>query len=197
MNYGLIPFQAQPEPFVMQFEVLNSLHLGIFVVSPDLQPIYLNERAHHLCETLFQSSPDRLPQDIAAVCQQFLGLETPQVPLVVEYQPSLIQWVRLHVSLMKSRSQQPSSLLVVVEDCCEVGLHRDQKAYGLTKREAQVWMLLRSQCTYQEIADQLKISLNTVKTHAKNVYLKRREFVKQRASNLCQFPVAPMLMLAE
>ncbi len=37
-------------------------------------------------------------------------------------------------------------------------------------------MLLRQEYTYQEIARVLQISLNTVKTHVKNVYAKRRSF---------------------
>jgi DNA-binding CsgD family transcriptional regulator len=49
-----------------------------------------------------------------------------------------------------------------------------QKKYDLTEREAEIWMLLRKEYTYQDIAKILQISLNTVKTHVKNIYAKRR-----------------------
>ncbi|MBB6461855.1 response regulator transcription factor [Flammeovirga kamogawensis] len=62
------------------------------------------------------------------------------------------------------------------------------KNYALTAREQEVATLLHKGMTYQNIADQLFISLPTVKTHASNVYKKcgvktRNELVNLLTSN--------------
>lgn len=58
------------------------------------------------------------------------------------------------------------------------------KRFGLTKREEEVAALLVVKYSYQEIADQLAISLPTVKTHIQNIYQKmaitRRSDMKNR-----------------
>lgn len=68
-----------------------------------------------------------------------------------------------------------------------------QETWGqnmLTERELEVLRLLAAGCTNDEIADQLFISINTVKTHVSNLYLKlevkrRTEAIrKARALNL-------------
>lgn len=46
------------------------------------------------------------------------------------------------------------------------------KEYGLSLREEEVLRLLAAGCSNQEIAKQLYISPNTVKTHIKNIYAK-------------------------
>jgi DNA-binding CsgD family transcriptional regulator len=46
------------------------------------------------------------------------------------------------------------------------------KEYGLSLREEEVLRLLAAGCSNQEIAKQLYISPNTVKTHVKNIYAK-------------------------
>ena len=46
------------------------------------------------------------------------------------------------------------------------------KNYGLTEREEEIATLLHKGMTYQNIANQLFISLPTVKTHASNIYKK-------------------------
>ena len=56
------------------------------------------------------------------------------------------------------------------------------EGFGLTRREAQIAGLLRSACTLPQIADQLNISHETVRTHVKNIYAKvgvrsRQEFL--------------------
>ncbi|NVK52201.1 MAG: response regulator transcription factor [Flavobacteriaceae bacterium] len=61
------------------------------------------------------------------------------------------------------------------------------KNYGLTKREQEIAILLFEGLTYQSIADQLFISLPTIKTHASNIYKKckvksRNELTKILAS---------------
>ena len=52
-------------------------------------------------------------------------------------------------------------------------LQKDQASfYSLSKREAEVLQLMAEELSNQEIADHLYVSLNTVKAHAKNIYLK-------------------------
>ncbi|MCG8367134.1 MAG: LuxR C-terminal-related transcriptional regulator [Pseudanabaenales cyanobacterium] len=46
------------------------------------------------------------------------------------------------------------------------------KRYGLTPREAEIWLLRQANCSYKEIATELFISLNTVKKHLKNIHTK-------------------------
>jgi DNA-binding CsgD family transcriptional regulator len=43
---------------------------------------------------------------------------------------------------------------------------------GLTRREAEVLQLLARGCTYGEVAKRLGLSINTVATHIKKLYLK-------------------------
>ncbi|MGA1931985.1 response regulator transcription factor [Arcobacter sp. YIC-464] len=48
----------------------------------------------------------------------------------------------------------------------------DEKLSILTQREKEVALLVIKKYTYQEISDELKISLRTVKAHTKNIYEK-------------------------
>ncbi|WP_235958289.1 helix-turn-helix domain-containing protein [Flammeovirga agarivorans] len=58
------------------------------------------------------------------------------------------------------------------------------KNYALTKREQEIASLLQKGVTYQKIADQLFISLPTVKTHASNIYKKCGVKTRNELSNL-------------
>ena len=46
--------------------------------------------------------------------------------------------------------------------------------YGLTPREAEVWLLRRANRPCKEIAVDLRISLNTVKKHMKSILAKQK-----------------------
>jgi LuxR family maltose regulon positive regulatory protein len=54
------------------------------------------------------------------------------------------------------------------------GLPADGSADDLSPRELAVLRLMSSELTLREIGDQLYVSFNTVKTHARNVYAKLR-----------------------
>jgi len=66
------------------------------------------------------------------------------------------------------------------------------KETGISKREYEVLALISKGDTNQEIADKLLVSLNTVKTHSSNLYLKlgakRRTQAVQRAKELHLIP---------
>ena len=59
---------------------------------------------------------------------------------------------------------------------------------GLSKREHEVLLLMAQGCSNQEIADRLFLSLNTVKTHTSNLFVKldvkRRTQAVQRAKEI-------------
>jgi DNA-binding CsgD family transcriptional regulator len=52
-----------------------------------------------------------------------------------------------------------------------IGYSSDNK-FGLSPREHEVLVLIASGLSYQEIADQLFLSITTVKTHASNIFSK-------------------------
>lgn len=63
---------------------------------------------------------------------------------------------------------------------------------GISKREQEVLMLMAKGFSNQEIADNLFVSLNTIKTHCSNVFLKlgvnRRTQAIQKAKELGLIP---------
>lgn len=54
----------------------------------------------------------------------------------------------------------------------EVESDKLARRYGLTQREIETARQLVSGCSYQEAADRLFISINTVRTHVRNIYKK-------------------------
>lgn len=168
--------------------LLESLPQGIIVVSRDIKPIYLNTKASALCQLLMEG--DRrlvgLPLAVSEICHRLIkGGSSEDRPLVIECQTSQGQMIRIQANWLAVGSQIPANfsasdcqpILVTLENCTEAlqeELRIEQKKYDLTERETEIWTLLRQEYTYQEIAEALRISLNTVKTHVKNVYAKKR-----------------------
>jgi len=175
--------------------VLDLLPQGVIVVSRSLQPLYWNRKAKSLCQILTGNdcAGSPLPLAISEACYGII--RDPQAihsSLMVECQASTGHLIRVSASLLEMANpneiRQFSSteastkadftlIAVFIENCDEVMQQESriqQRKYDLTDREAEIWMLLRQEFTYQEIAQRLQISLNTVKTHVKNVYAKRR-----------------------
>ena len=170
--------------------LVESMPGGVIVVAQTLQPIYTNLKAKRLCQQLNaeEGQSASLLDVVAEICRRLLKAESENKFLIAEYQGLQGRSVRLRASWLFNgstrsslKSDQPH-ILVVLEDCYETlkeNLWIDRRKYDLTDREAEIWMLLRQEYTYQEIAEILQISLNTVKTHVKNVYAKRRSVVGQ------------------
>lgn len=188
--------------------LLESLPEGVIVISRSLKPIYANLKAKEICQGLseIQLSALELPTAVSEVCHRLIRGNRPiNHPLVLECQTNSQQTIRISarwfytathrnskvldtdlgissLSMPEPEIYQQPYILVSIENCTESlkeELRIEQKKYDLTDREAEIWMLLRQEYTYQEIAKMLQISLNTVKTHVKNVYAKRRSFQGQ------------------
>ena len=180
---------ANPASLEMLWSVLlESLPQGVMVLSRHVRPLYLNEKATHLCQLLASGDrqPANLPVVVSEICYRLLKNNgSTKQPLVVERQTPQGQLIRIRASWLQvspehgdlSASGDSQYILVILNNSTEIlqeELRLEQKKYDLTEREAEIWMLLRQEYSYQEIAKTLRISLNTVKTHVKNVYAKKR-----------------------
>jgi DNA-binding CsgD family transcriptional regulator len=180
-----MPTDDRLSPELLWEVLLSSIQEGVIVVSPSLHLIYSNSQANLICQQ-FQQSDERspLPSAIASACHRFLQFPAKfSEPLIVEYQEQPEQLVRLQIRWLSFGETVGSYLLVLLEDCHQ-SLRQEvlfeKLKYDLTDREAEVWMLLRQEFTYEQISKKLQISLNTVKTHAKNSYAKRNSLKGQQ-----------------
>jgi NarL family two-component system response regulator LiaR len=68
----------------------------------------------------------------------------------------------------------------------------NSKSWGISKRELEVLELISQGLSNQQIADKLFVSLNTIKTHSSNLFIKlgasRRTQAVQRAKELKLIP---------
>ena len=166
--------------------LLEALPQGVMVFSRDLKLVYLNQKASRVCQLLAAGDrqPIHPPLVISEICHRLLKSNA------VESQLMLMECQTVHEQTIRVRAnwlalnpggmatvQESPYILVLLENCNETlqgELRIEQQKYDLTEREAEIWMLLRQEYSYQDIAERLQISLNTVKTHVKNVYAKRR-----------------------
>jgi DNA-binding CsgD family transcriptional regulator len=160
--------------------LLAAMPIGVMVLTDLLKLVYRNEQAKALCDRL--QKDNAVPDIVRGLCQRLMAEEVviPE-PLIMEYQGAADQFFRLQVKWMNSSGK--SFLVVFLEDChmlLQDELKIEQAKYDLTVREAEVWCLLRQRYSYQEISELLKITLNTVKTHAKNIYAKRKNSAEEQ-----------------
>ncbi|MGB3201692.1 MAG: helix-turn-helix transcriptional regulator [Nodosilinea sp.] len=169
--------------FPLLSAVLEGFVDGILVLSEAGTCVHSNQKGRALCRDLSDDQgPTSLPACLKTMARYLLESREldPEIPLVLTqeltsqsgYQiRARMQWLDfpatpgsyLLVSLEnKTRSAQSSALLEAVQ-------------YNLTPRERAVWILRRANRSYEDIAKELYITINTVKRHLKSIYAKRRE----------------------
>ncbi|MCU0551746.1 MAG: LuxR C-terminal-related transcriptional regulator [Leptolyngbya sp. Prado105] len=160
--------------------LLDTMPVGVMLLTQELQQVYCNEQAKQLCDRLAKNNS--IPELVYELCKRLIEEEDMiRDPLVMEYQDGINQFLRAQVRWMNLAEQ--TLLVVHLQDCyasLEEELAIEQVKYDFTDREAEVWCLLRQKYSYQEISDLLKITLNTVKTHVKNIYAKRKNLAIQQ-----------------
>lgn len=180
---------ARTEESSLLSVLVDALPKGLIVLSIDQAIVYWNQNARRLCQKLSASQRywTLLPTMIAELCQEVAASGMTHEPLLLDYQTPERAAFRLTASWLPKGSNGESSplmsqqayILVTVEDRDEVlqqDIQVEQKKFQLTNREAEVWLLLRQEYSYQAIAKTLHISLNTVKTHIRNIHAKRHPY---------------------
>jgi DNA-binding CsgD family transcriptional regulator len=188
-----------PGPDLSGVAILDAMRHGVMVISSDFQVIYRNLKAQDIYD-VFGCVTTTLPDPVTEACRRFMAVCLPHDPeadrvcdvacdpFVMECYPAKGRKFNLQITWMES-SPHTGYMLVTIEDCYAdmmVLWRREQARHGFTEREIQIWTLLHLECTYQEIAAQLEITVNTVKTHVKNLNAKRRHH--PQSSRLWFFP---------
>lgn len=164
--------------------VLEALTDGVVILTDQGERVYENDQARRLYQQLNQGQPSQtLPAEIWQVCQNLIESQSlyPNRLLILESEatPNRSTSLRIRARWMALADAQRPYLVVLLEDCHESvkcqAIGEVQK-YGLTPRQAEVWILHRMGYSYREIASELHIAFDTVKKHVKDIHAKQRRF---------------------
>ncbi|PSN20367.1 helix-turn-helix transcriptional regulator [filamentous cyanobacterium CCP5] len=170
--------------FSMLQSVIEGLSDGILIVTPAGQFLHMNRRGRDLCRQLSQPNSDSrspVPDPIWTLCQYLLESQDscPEHPIVLSDTISTGEGtIRARVQWFQLADQTENCLMVILENETEVrkmaALFEAQQ-FNLTERETEVWVLRKANRSYEEIARELYIAINTVKRHLKSIYAKRKQ----------------------
>lgn len=166
--------------------VIESFVDGILILTTQGELLHANECARRICRKLIsaENSVNAIPEEIWSVCQSLMEsrklFPDQKISIESEIETDKSVKLRLRVRWLQLCASNDSVLLVTLEDCNQSSQNiaiADAKKYGLTDREAEVWLLRRGNLSYKEIADKLFITINTVKKHLKNIYAKQQDML--------------------
>lgn len=194
-NVREISDERDQEPGIGICQNLNEYYLfqgmlegfidGILILTEQGELVHANQTARQICHQITQidSPHNSVPEKIWEVCESLIESRDlfPNQKIVLESEISQANSVnlRLRVQWFKLERMRRDCILVTIEDkyqSLQKMVTNDIHQYDLTPREAEVWLLYRAKYSYKEIAEQLYITLNTVKKHMKNIHAKRKAF---------------------
>ncbi len=183
-----IDFTDLPSSMLLSV-LVDTIPKGLLVLSIDRTIVYWNQTAKRLCQMLPSSQryQTTLPTVVAELWKQVVEADSATEAVVLEYETPDDRSFRLTACWLTTGASDhliagfsnQTYILVTLEDRDEVlqqDIQAEQKKFHLTNREAEVWLLLKREYSYQAIATTLHISLNTVKTHIRNIHTKRHPY---------------------
>ncbi len=160
--------------------VIESFVDGIFILTTQGELIHANKRARYICQ-------DQVPPEIRRICQSLNEsrelFPNQNISIESEINTESKTKIRVRARWLQANESNNDYVIVTLEDRKQTNQSMaisEAKKYGLTERETQVWLLRRANYSYQEIADELYITINTVKKHLKNIYAKQQLSVNNR-----------------
>ena len=154
--------------------VIESFVDGIFILTTQGELVHANERARCICQ-------DEVPYEIQRICQSLNEsrqlFPSQNISIESEINTESEAKIRVRARWLQENESNNDYLIVTLEDRKQTNQSMaisEARKYALTERETQVWLLRRANYSYQEIADELYITINTVKKHLKNIYAKQQ-----------------------
>ena len=177
----------QPQPFAQANDlllqgVLEGLTDGILILSDRGEWIYHNYYAARICQQLNQDKAiaPRVPEAIWQACKALIeSRDLYDQPVVLESEVAVgkSSFYRIRVRWLTLDDYQRPYMAVLLEDRWQASQNRalaEAMLYNLSQRQTEVWLLRRAGLSYQQIAIELYITVNTVKTHLKDIHSKKR-----------------------
>ncbi|MGD1941394.1 MAG: helix-turn-helix transcriptional regulator [Leptolyngbyaceae cyanobacterium] len=158
-------------------------HVGsVLVFTEDGTLIYATENLPDRLKKLMASAePGVIPQEILLICQMLKQCRSrfPSQNWAMEFDIFTKDAIALRIRSrwLKLEGFAHPCILLIVEDHQQMvqDIVLDEvQGWGLTPREQEVWLHHQAGCTYHQIAEQLFITINTVKKHMRSVHAKRR-----------------------
>lgn len=163
--------------------IIASMVDGILILTESGQWVQGNSVARHICDRITgeQSGYGTVPLEIWRTCQALIDSrgQHPRRTFIIEAEVEVAphEHVRIRARWFETSESPKPYILVILEDrrhSMQNLAITEVDRYDLTPREADVWLLHRRDYMYQEIAEELHISINTVKKHMKNINAKRQ-----------------------
>ncbi|GAA6619393.1 helix-turn-helix transcriptional regulator [Scytonema sp. NUACC26] len=182
-NYNSKQLKLESRTYLLQ-AVIESFVDGILILTTQGELLQANECARQICKQTMRGRRfvETIPEEIWRVCESLIDSRElfPEERIVIESEMETNKGVKLRIRArwLAIDASERNMMLVILEDRNQT--HQslaffDAKKYGLTDREAEVWLLRQANLSYREIAERLYITINTVKKHLKNIYAKQQE----------------------
>ncbi|MBD1910782.1 MULTISPECIES: helix-turn-helix transcriptional regulator [unclassified Leptolyngbya] len=168
------------ENFFLQ-AIVESYPDGILIVNNHGLVVAVNQSARQICKHLDSDGlpESQVPPSIWRICRSLFENrdEFGDLPIIIEDRIDLLPvgYVRVRAQWFIPDATNPC-IIVTLEDTLQNArslVNAEKRKYGLTEREMEVQLLRQVQCTYESIAQQLHITVNTVKKHVKSINMKR------------------------
>jgi DNA-binding CsgD family transcriptional regulator len=164
--------------YSMLTSVLEGFINGILILHPQGNLLYRNSSAICMCEQLHQV--DQVPPEVWRACEALIEsreLYNERIIIESEIPVSHRKSYRVQVQWIELAELNEPCLLVRLEDqqqAMQGWTFVEAKKCGLTPREREVLYLKRCNLSRKEIAEQLYITIDTVKKHLGNIQTKRQ-----------------------
>jgi DNA-binding CsgD family transcriptional regulator len=168
-----VPYSNRPDPNLQALVESLDCFDGAMILTKTGELVVFNHHAREICCRLtcqLTQNLSRVPQQIWHCCQAIL--DNPSHVIEDEIKIDQSSAIRIRASWLPPGCVDQPHLFVILEDPQQAAEHRAEaevRRYGLTAREAQVWILKRLGYPDKYIATRLYIATDTVKKHVKNI----------------------------
>ncbi|MEM9093156.1 MAG: helix-turn-helix transcriptional regulator [Cyanobacteria bacterium P01_F01_bin.53] len=180
---------GSPLDSVLMKGLLEGFMDGILIFTHQGNLVHTNSNAEQIFEKLTQDKKQYqvIDRELRRVYQAVIdsGNLYPEQDITIESElnHSGQNVLRIRARWLKLEAYEQPLVLIILEDqtnSIQSLVTTESQKYGLTPREAEIWLLRRENRSYKEIAAELVISLNTVKKHVKNIRSKLKFYKFQQ-----------------
>ena len=166
-------FQKSCEQTTLPQEVIEDLIDGVLILIDNRELVYANSCARRVLRQLNQvrSLANPIPEEVWHICQALIDSRHlfPNQYWLIESKVFIGNSVVFNVRArwLKLEDRERPCLLLSIRDQCQYIkdiVNEEPQKYSLTSREKEIWLLHRANYTYKQVALELCITPNTVKS---------------------------------